>query len=237
MSFSNTASPAQAFESAMRQKRIAELESALRQKRIAELESALRQKRIAELESALRQKRIAELESALRQKQIVELESALRQKQIAELEAKLVESKAKSATMKKVHFGDEFHCLIPKLQHGIKPKKRGDFVEQLLANASTTVYVDGVCLSFYEQYEQSLNELTGTGIHPESGQWILKEKFEREEKEANDCDKLLGEQINTQRQSNMEHWDALKGEAYAIEKQLAEAGRALRGNPTVLAGI
>ena len=225
MSFSNTASPAQAFESAMRQKRINELESALRQKQISELESALRQKQISELESALRQKRIAELESALRQKSI------------AEMEAKLVESKAKSATMKKVHFGDEFHCLIPKLQHGIKPKRRGDFVEQLWANASTKVYVDGVCLSFYEQYEQSLNELTGIGIHPESGHWILKEKFEREEKEANDCGMLLSELINTQRESNMKHWGALKGEAYAIEKQLAESGRALRGNPTGLAGI
>ena len=229
------------------EKRIERLE---RRKLIAKLEAenAAMEKRLErrehtaklEAKNAAMEKRIERLErrehTAKLEAEIAAMENELhrlRREQIVKLEAKLVESKAKSATMKKVHFGDiEFHCLIPKLQHGIKPERRGDFVEQ-----STKVHVDGVCLSFYEQYEQSLNVLTGIGIHPESGHQITMNKFKREEKEANDCGMLLTELIKTQRQSNMKHRGALEVEAYAIEKQLAEAGRALRGNPTGLAGI
>jgi len=232
MSFATAISTSTALEKELRRKLIAKLEAenAAMEKRLERREhTAKLEAEIAAMEKRLeRREHTAKLEA---ENAAMENElHRLRRERIVKLEAKLVESKAKSATMKKVHFGDiEFHYLIPKLQHGIKPERRGDFIEQLWANASTKVHVDGVCLSFYEQYEQSLNVLTGIGIHPESGHQITMNKFKREEKEANDCDMILSELIKTQRQSNKKHRGALEVEAYAIEKELAEAGRALRG--------
>jgi hypothetical protein len=161
---------------------------------------------------------------------------------------------------KRVRFCDtEFNCLIPMLDNYSKPEKviSHDFRKSITdpqKNANDDdikiavhfrskkqrpckFHVNCFQLTFYEQYEQSLNVLTGFGIHPRTGQWILKDKFEKEEKEYYEYDMVLSEVIKIRMNYNWNRFDAFRAEGRAIEKQLAEAGRALRGNPTVLAGI
>jgi hypothetical protein len=161
---------------------------------------------------------------------------------------------------KKVRFCDtEFNCLIPMLYHYNNPKKvishafRKSITDpQKNANSDDIkiaahfrsqkqrpckFHVDCFQLSFFEQYEQSLNVLTGFGIHPRSGQRIPIEKFMKEETEYYELDMALSEALKIIMDYNWNHYFELQAEGRAIEKELAEAGRALRGNPTVLAGI
>jgi|Laugresu1bdmlbdd_1035124.scaffolds.fasta_scaffold06314_2 hypothetical protein len=157
---------------------------------------------------------------------------------------------------KRVRFCDtEFNCLIPMLDNYNQPEEVISHAERKSStdpqkNANNVViriaallrskkqrpckfHVECVQLSFYEQYEQSLNELTGTGIHPRTGQWILKDKFDKEVTEHYEWDMALSEAIKIRMDYNKNRSKDLQAEGRAIEKELAEAGRALRGNSTV----
>ncbi len=161
---------------------------------------------------------------------------------------------------KKVRFcNTEFNCLIPMLDKYSKPEKviSHDFRKsrtdpQKNANDDDIkiavhfrsrkqrpckFHVECVQLSFFEQYQQSLNILTGFGIHPNTSQRIPIEKFMKEVSEHYEWDMALSEAIKIRMDYNKNRSKDLQAEGRVIEKQLAEAGRALRGNPTVLAGI
>jgi hypothetical protein len=157
---------------------------------------------------------------------------------------------------KRVRFCDtEFNCLIPMLDHynqpeevislaerksSTDPQKNANNVDIRLAALLRSLkqrpckfHVECVQLSFFEQYQQSLNILTGFGIHPNTGQRIPIEKFMKEVSEHYEWDMALSEAIKIRMDYNKNRSKDLQAEGRAIEKELAEAGRVLRGNPTV----
>lgn len=163
---------------------------------------------------------------------------------------------------KKVHFCDtEFNYLIPMLQQWgqISPYKKPNKVASLGKVRSVTdpnknanameiaiaahfrskkqrprkFKVDGFCLSFFEQYQQSLNVITGIGIHPESGYPMSMVKFIDKESEYYEFDIALNELINIRIEYNFnpKRYHSLRNEAQFIENDLANLGRTWRGKP------